>query len=172
MRRIALTIQYLGAHYSGWQLQPNKVTVQGEVETALARILQSDVRLHCAGRTDGGVNATGMVAHFDTVKDINLSKLCMGADLYLPSDISVVGAVEVPINFDARFSAISKTYVYRMYVSSYREPLLDINHLQIYKQPDIVKMQIVADKLIGERDFSAFSSTGSNIKGTVRKLSS
>jgi tRNA pseudouridine38-40 synthase len=170
MSRIKLTIQYVGTAYSGWQYQENARTVQDEMQKALSQILNESVTLYGVGRTDEGVHAESYVAHFDTSRKIALSKIVLGANRYLPPDISVLNAEEVHDGFDARYDAKSKTYVYRLYASSARMPLLDWNHTQVYKMPDIELMKKGAKMLEGVHDFAAFQSTGSNLKGTVREV--
>src|SRR5215470_8909984 len=111
-RRIKLLLEYSGTRYHGWQLQPNAVTVQGTLEACLARMTNSPVRLHAAGRTDAGVHALGQVVHFDTASTIALPALVRGANSLLPSDIVVRQAEDVPLDFHARYSARRKTYAY------------------------------------------------------------
>lgn len=170
MARIKLEIQYIGTAYSGWQFQTNADTVQGRLQDALGKILSESVTLYGVGRTDEGVHAERYTAHFDTDKKIALGKIVLGANRYLPADISVLSAKYADSNFDSRFDAVSKTYVYRLYVNSARIPMLDINHTQIFKMPDIELMKKGAAMLVGEHDFKAFQSTGSNLVGTVRKI--
>lgn len=170
MARIKIRIQYIGTNYSGWQYQTNGDTVQGRVQGALEKILCHKVTLYGVGRTDEGVHAEDYTAHFDTDKKISPSKLVLGANRYLPQDISLLSAEAVPDGFDARFGAKSKTYVYRLYVSASRLPFLDLSHTQLYKTPDVALMQEGAKMLVGEHDFKAFQSSGSNLKGTVREI--
>lgn len=130
------------------------------------------VRIYAAGRTDNGVHAKGQVAHFVTDKIVNPYKLCLGVNLNLPSSVAVTDAEIVDDDFDARFSAISKTYCYRIYVSPTRRPLLDVNHAQVYKPLNVEAMRQAAAMLVGTHDFAAFQKTGSNLKGTVRTVNS
>lgn len=170
MNRYAIKIEYLGANYSGWQSQLNGVTVQDVVEDALQKVLDHPVKITASGRTDEGVNATGQVAHFDTPKTIRPYNLCRGVNVFLPPDIAVVEAKRVSENFHARNSAIRKTYVYKTYVSPFRHPLLDVNHKQIFKQPNLAEMQRASKFIEGKKDFRCFMSTGSNAKTTVREV--
>lgn len=172
MQKIKLTISYVGTDFCGWQSQTNGVSVQDTVEQALGKYLGQPPRLYAAGRTDVGVHAEGQVAHFWTDKQVNPYKLCLGVNLSLPQSVALVDAQLVDDNFDARFSAVSKTYVYRLYASPFRRPTLDVNHAQMYKTLDVVAMQQAADKLVGTHDFAAFQNTGSNLKGTVRTVNS
>lgn len=171
MPKIKLTIEYVGTGFCGWQAQPNGNSVQDAVEHALGKYFDCDfVRIYAAGRTDVGVHAKGQVAHFVTDKEVNPHKLCLGVNLALPSAVAVTSAEIVDDDFDARFSAVSKTYCYRLYVSPTRKPVLDVNHTQVYKPLDVDKMKQAANLLIGEHDFATFQNTGSNLKGTVRKI--
>ena len=130
------------------------------------------VRVHAAGRTDCGVHAKGQTVHFDVEQKVNPYKLCLGVNLALPPSVAVTNAQIVKDTFDARFSAMSKTYCYRIYVSSTRRPTLDVNHAQVYKPLDVAKMQQAAKLLVGTHDFAAFQKVGSNLKGTVRAVNS
>ncbi len=171
MPKIKLTIEYVGTDFCGWQSQPNGNSVQDAVEHALGKYFECDfVRIYAAGRTDVGVHAKGQTAHFVTDKDINPYKLCLGVNLALPSSVAVTNAEIVPDDFDARFSAVSKTYCYRIYVSPFRKPTLDVNHTQVYKPLDVAAMRKAASLFVGEHDFASFQNTGSNLKGTVRKI--
>ena len=171
MQKIKLTIEYVGTDFCGWQSQTNGNSVQDEVERALGKYFDCDfVRIYAAGRTDVGVHATGQVAHFWTDKQVNPYKLCLGVNLALPKTVAVTNAEFVPDEFDARFSAVDKTYVYRVYVSPFRKPSLDVNHAQLYRPVDLSAMQQAANLLVGRHDFAAFQKTGSNLKGTVRTI--
>lgn len=173
MSRVKLTIQYVGTDFCGWQSQKNGVSVQDTVEQALATYFDCPpFRIHAAGRTDVGVHARGQVAHFDTKQTVNTFKLCLGVNLALPKSVAVTSAELVDDTFDARFSAISKTYCYRIYVSPTRKPLWDVDHLQVYKPLDVEKMREAAAMLVGTHDFAAFQKNGSNLKGTVRTVNS
>lgn len=171
MSKIKLTIEYVGTDFCGWQSQTNGISVQDTVERALGNYFDCPpIRIYAAGRTDVGVHAKGQVAHFFPPKDVNPYKLCLGVNLNLPNTVAVVHAETVPDNFDARFSAVSKTYCYRLYVSATRKPTLDVNHAQVYRPLDVEKMQKACQLLQGTHDFSAFQKTGSNLKGTVRTI--
>jgi len=173
MSRIKLTIEYVGTDFCGWQSQKNGVSVQDVLERALGIYFGCDfVRTHAAGRTDKGVHAKGQTVHFDVDKPVNLYKLCLGLNVALPQTVAVTDAQVVPQNFDARFSATSKTYCYRLYASPVRHPTLDVNHAQVYKMPDVHKMREAAQLLVGTHDFAAFQKVGSNLKGTVRTVNS
>lgn len=112
MRNIKLKIEYDGTNYVGWQIQPNGRSVQMEIENCLKKILQEEVTLIGAGRTDSGVHAKGQVANFRLDKDIDLSKLHAGLNALLPEDIKIVSIQEVPMDFHSRYSARSRKYSY------------------------------------------------------------
>ena len=173
MTKIKLTIEYVGTDFCGWQSQINGNSVQDAVEHALGKYFDCDfVRIYAAGRTDVGVHAKGQVAHFVTDQNVNCYKLCLGVNLNLPDTVAVTNAEVVDDSFDARFSAISKTYCYRLYISPTRKPTLDVNHMQVYKPLDVEAMRRAAELLVGTHDFAAFQKTGSNLKGTVRTVNS
>lgn len=173
MSRIKLTVEYVGTDFCGWQSQKNGVSVQDVLEKALGEYFDLPfVRVHAAGRTDVGVHSKGQTVHFDIDRAVNTFKLCLGVNTRLPSSVAVTDAEVVSDDFDARFSAVSKTYCYRIYVSPVRKPTLDVNRLQVYKPLNVAAMQQAADMLVGTHDFCAFQKQGSNLKGTVRTVHS
>ncbi|MBD3370817.1 tRNA pseudouridine(38-40) synthase TruA [Candidatus Fermentibacteria bacterium] len=111
--RLRMKVSYDGTDFYGWQVQAEGRTVQGEIESAMARLLGRRPRLHGSGRTDRGVHALGQVAHVD-VSPRERRRIVEGLDEVLPQDVSVHSIEIAPTNFHARFSAISRTYVYRM----------------------------------------------------------
>ncbi len=171
MARIKLTVEYVGTDFCGWQSQTNGVSVQDVLEKSLGDYFDLPfVRVHAAGRTDVGVHAVGQTVHFDIDKAVNTFKLCLGVNMRLPQSVAVTHAEVVSDQFDARFSAVSKTYCYRIYVSPVRKPTLDGNHVQVYKPLDVPLMKKAAEMLVGTHDFRAFQKQGSNLKGTVRTI--
>lgn len=171
--RIRLIIGYLGTHYHGYQSQPSGNTVQDKLELALSRYFGgATIRTFAAGRTDSGVHANGQNVHFDIDKEVVCSKLVLGVNVYLPDDIVVNSATVVEDNWDARYSATDKTYIYRLYMSNTRRPMLDATHGRVYYQLDRQLLLDTADILVGEHDFGAFQNTGSNLIGTVRTINS
>ena len=169
-RRVRMIIQYDGTAYAGWQRQLTGLGIQQVMEEELAKLTGHKCALHASGRTDSGVHAAAQVAHFDTDVEIKPFNLILGANVRLPDDIAVVDAEYTDNSFDARRDAKRKTYVYRMYVDSVRRPFLDVNHLQIYKQPDLSAMNRAAAALVGRHDFKCFCATGGNAKTFVREI--
>lgn len=172
MRRFLITIQYVGTHYNGFQLQPVHPlkTVQGQIEAALEKIFLKNVKIFASGRLDAGVSAQGLKAHFDVENDIKINKIITGLNHFLPLDISITNVEEVPSTFHARYNVTQKTYEYKMYVSKNRLALLEDRYTQIYKMPDIELMKKASKYLLGTHDFSAFMNQGSSIKTTVRTI--
>ena len=170
--RYKLTVAYVGKNFSGWQSQKDVRTAQDELEKGLSQLLGETIVVHAAGRTDEGVSAIAQTVHFDTQKEMLPFSLVQAVNFLLPDDLSVINAEVVDKNFHARKSAIKKTYVYRLYVSAHRHAVYDTFATQIYKMPDLNLMKQVAQKLIGEHDIKAFSSTGSSAKTTIRTIES
>src|SRR5512134_863724 len=115
MARLAAGIEYDGRAYSGWQFQPGLQTVQGMVQHALSRVADAPVDCVCAGRTDAGVHALAQVVHFDSPAVRTMRGWRLGANSYLPPDISVAWVREVPEQFHARFSATARSYRYLIF---------------------------------------------------------
>lgn len=156
MRRIKLRLEYCGTRYHGWQLQPQAPTIQGTVETCLARLTNGPVRLYAAGRTDAGVHALGQVAHFETASAITLPALVRGANSLLPDDIVIQHAAAVPATFHARYSAQHKTYMYLIHNHTVPSALRAPYVWHIPQALDLLAMRTAAHALLGHHDFSAF----------------
>lgn len=171
MPRIKATIQYCGCNYSGFQVQPNAVTVEEKLETALNQVYGTQINVVASGRTDSGVHAVGQVIHFD-VPNANLpcKKLPFAVARFLPNDISIICAEEVDADFHARYSCKLKTYKYRLICSEVNLPL-EYGRAWIYEyRLDIDKMKEATKYFIGEHDFKAFMASGSSVKSTVRTI--
>ena len=113
--RVFLKIEYDGTRYSGWQIQPNGITVQEEIEKAIEKLTGEQVNIVGSGRTDSGVHAEGQVAHFDTQSSIPAEKFAPALNGVLPKDIKIIMSKQVGEDFHARFSAKRKTYRYTVY---------------------------------------------------------
>lgn len=169
-RRIKLTLEYDGARYHGWQVQPDTVTIQGTVEASLSRITANPVRLHAAGRTDAGVHALAQVVHFDTRSDLPLGDLQRGLNRLLPDDIVVRQAVEMTPDFHAQYAARQKTYAYLVYNHPLRSALRAPYAWHIRKPLDVAAMREAARVLLGQHDFSAFRASSCTARSPVRCL--
>lgn len=172
MPRVCLTIEYDGTAYHGWQVQPTKhgETIQSVVECALEKIVKHPVRLYSSGRTDAGVHALDMKAHFDTSTRLPESAYCEGVNARLPLDVAIKKAVFVADNFHARFDAVSKLYRYSIYMAVRRSPMKRLYVWNIRPDLDIDAMREVASVLEGEHDFAAFRSSSCAAKTTIRTL--
>lgn len=168
-RRYRATIQYDGTEYYGFQVQPQQRTIQGELERALAQLTQAAIRVHGAGRTDAGVHAQGQVVHFDAPWGHGCAALQRGMNALLPADIAVPALQEAEQGFDARFSAIRRLYIYKVYNAPVRVPLLGRFAHHVREPLDLSTMQQAAAALEGTHDFAAFGQPpyGQN---TVRTL--
>ena len=161
MRRIKLTLEFDGTHFKGWQWQPTgERTVQASVQEALAKLPGQHSLVFAAGRTDAGVHALGMVAHFDTDANIPDGKFRLALNAHLPADVAVLNLTTVPGNFESRYSCKWRRYLYRIRLvrdvprgaALDRHRVLPVNHIL-----DIAQMQAAAAALVGERDFRAFA---------------
>lgn len=171
MARIKATIQYCGCNYSGFQVQPNAVTVQEVLENALCLVYNTRINVTASGRTDSRVHALGQVIHFDAPSSsLPCEKLPFAVAQYLPNDVSMIEAEEVDAEFHARYSCKSKTYKYRLIYSEYNLPLEYGRAWICAYQLDIDKMKKASNYFIGEHDFKAFMASGSSVKSTVRNI--
>lgn len=170
MRRIKLVLDYIGTRFSGWQIQVGKDTVQARVEKALSSLTGEEVSVIASGRTDSGVHAIGQVLHFDTNTEFDTVAYVRGANNYLPDDIRVLSAEVVDSDFHARFNAVKKTYVYRVYVSSEERAIYLNRAVRVNAPLDVDAMEKCCRALVGEHDFTSFMSSGSCVKTTVRTI--
>ena len=169
MRRIKLTLDYVGVRYHGWQIQPGKDTVQKRLEDALSKLCNEEIHTVASGRTDSGVHALGQVVHFDTNTDYSLVAYIRGTNNHLPPSIRVLKAEEVTEDFHARFSAKKKTYMYLMYKGKEERAVYSERAIRI-DEIDTKAIKKACEYLVGEHDFTSFKSTGSDIKTTVRTV--
>lgn len=171
---IALKIAYDGTDLSGWQIQTNGRTAQGEIERALESAFGARARVTGSGRTDAGVHAAGQVCNFALADGIKISpeRIADALNTFLPPDVRVLESAAAPEEFDACRSAKKKTYRYSVYFSRRENPLLERYAVRVGESPDFARLRACADLLEGEHDFAAFSSTGSSVKTTVRTVHS
>ena len=171
MPNYKLILQYDGSRYRGWQrLADTDMTIQGKLETVLARSFGEAVEVHGSGRTDAGVHALGQCASFRTVRDLPPAELLAALRAYLPEDIGAVSLDYAPPRFHARLSALEKSYRYRVWVT---EAPCVFERRFVYVLPgdyDLRAMEAAARLLEGTHDFRAFSAVKTK-KSTVRTLS-
>jgi len=172
MARYAAGLEYEGRAYSGWQHQPGLNTVQGAVQTALSRVADTPIEITCAGRTDAGVHACAQVLHFDSEAPRSERAWRLGANTYLPNDVSVLWVREVPAQFHARFSATARSYRY-LILNRDSRPGLDSGRATWERRPlDAELMNSCAQALVGEHDFSAFRAIECQSKSPIRRVES
>jgi tRNA pseudouridine38-40 synthase len=170
--RIALGIEYDGSPYSGWQKQkfPQQETVQEYIETALSKVADSNVVVSCAGRTDAGVHATCQVVHFDTEIDRGAKAWTQGVNSMLPRTIRVVWSRTQEDDFHARFSALSRRYLYLMYQRETQSAMLHGRASYSRRELDEVSMHVAAQHFLGEQDFTSFRAAGCQSKTAMRNV--
>lgn len=174
---IKLTISFDGTHYHGWQRQKQDITVQQVIEKQLAVLSKRNIQLHGAGRTDSGVHAEGMVAHFEIDSYISpTSAYIKGLNSMLPKDIRILNAEKMHDSFHSRFSALGKTYRYDFYTGDIQPPS---RRLYSAHYPGAFDSQLLIPamkKLVGTHDFSSFEHAGSrdltkiNGRGAIRSI--
>ena len=170
MRNIKLLIEYDGTNYLGWQMQPGSPTLQGKIEEKLSLLTGEAIHLVGSGRTDAGAHAFGQVANFKTQSKMDPGSIQRALNSLLPPDIVIRKVKEADETFNARRSARSKVYEYRIL----NRPLRSAFHLRyawhLSQKLDFEGMRRAARNLVGEHDFSSFRSVGSPTRTTVRKV--
>jgi tRNA pseudouridine38-40 synthase len=154
--RFKLTIEYAGTRYSGWQIQKNARTIQGEIDRAVRTVTgRKDFELYGSGRTDAGVHAVAQVAHLDVSTNLPADTLRRRINDELPSDINILSALVVPHRFHARHHAVSRRYLYQI---SRRRTAFAKPYVWWVKEPlDVRRMRRAAEAFVGMRDFRAFT---------------
>jgi tRNA pseudouridine38-40 synthase len=171
MRNIKMTIEYDGGKYKGWQRQKSSdLTIQGKLEDVLSRMTEEELEVIGSGRTDAGVHAMNQIANFWTNSEMPLDMMVEYCYRYLPEDIVVKNAEEVPELFHSRYNAVSKTYLYKICYRKHHDVFNRKYSYHIDKQPNIEEMVKASSFLIGEYDFKSFTSLKSKKKSTVRKI--
>lgn len=160
--RYFIELSYNGKAYHGWQIQPNAITVQEVVETGMTTLLGTPISIMGAGRTDAGVHATQMFAHFDTDTVFDTTKFVFKLNSFLPADIAIRDIFEVKPDVHARFHALSRAYVYRVAVT---KNVFNVDNCFYVKHDlDVEKMNAAAKILFDYKDFQCFSKTHTDVK--------
>ena len=169
-RWLKLTVAYDGRAYAGWQVQPDKPTVQGVLESALRQITQESIRVTAAGRTDAGVHALGQVVGLVTSTRLSNEDLHRALNAVLPDDVAVLTVETVPEGFHATRDAVAKRYRYQIHNG--RTPsVFDRHYAWHYPQPlDAAAMHTAGQLLLGRHDFSSFETTGSERPDSIRTI--
>ncbi|MBR4719476.1 MAG: tRNA pseudouridine(38-40) synthase TruA [Lachnospiraceae bacterium] len=169
-KRIMLTIAYDGTDYKGWQIQPGESTIEGTVNEAVSRMLEEDIHVIGASRTDAGVHAEGAVAVFDTASPIPADKYSFVINQALPDDIRVLSSKQIPDDFHPRKVPCRKTYEYRIYNGTFHLPTKRLYTHHVYGKLDVEAMNEAGEYFVGEHDFTSFMGAGGQALTTVRTI--
>ena len=170
MRNIKLTIEYDGKKFNGWQKQPDKLNIQGEIENAIKEITGEEVELIGSGRTDAGVHAFGQVANFKSNSNLPIEKFAIAINSKLKKSIVIKAAEEVDERFHSRYNAKQKTYRYVINNSKQGTAIYRDLECHIPMDLDIEEMKKAAKYFEGEHDFKAFKASGTSSKSSVRTI--
>ncbi|MCC7169488.1 MAG: tRNA pseudouridine(38-40) synthase TruA [Planctomycetes bacterium] len=170
VRNVKLVLRYDGANYHGWQRQPGLSTIQTTLEDAFERAAGERCAIHASGRTDAGVHALAQVAHVHTATRVPTDHLAKAMNGWLPPDIVVTEAVDVPVDFHARHHARRKTYVYQLRFGRQRDPHWARTTFTLWHVPDLARMRAAAAMLVGRHDFRSFTTDANADADTVRTL--
>ena len=165
VKRYFIWLSYDGTNYHGWQVQPNGISVQGELQRVLSTLLRQDISITGAGRTDAGVHARVMAAHFEIEADIDCKQLAYKMNRMLPQDIVIDRIEEVSLDMHARFSATERTYHY--YIHTRKSPFERHYSCEIHYPLDFEKMNEAGRILTTYEDFGAFCKAHSDVKTTL-----
>lgn len=168
--RVRLIVAYDGTNYHGWQIQKNAVSVEEVLTKALSELLNEEIELAGASRTDTGVHAQGNVVVFDTDTRIPVEKIAIAVNQRLPEDIRVMCSEEVSADFHPRFCVSKKMYEYSITNAKIQLPTKRLYSYFVYIPLDVEKMKETAKYFLGEHDFAGFCSAGSQVKTTVRTI--
>lgn len=171
MNNYKIVLQYEGTRYNGWQKQGNTSnTIQEKLEQILSRLAEAPVEVHGSGRTDAGVHAQGQVAHFHLQQRVLPEALKDYLNRYLPEDIRVLDAAEVPLRFHSRLNAVRKVYVYRIEMGAKRDVFVRRMQYQLGQTLDQKAMKRAAELLCGTHDYKSFCGNKKMKKSTVRTI--
>lgn len=160
--RYFIEFSYSGKAYHGWQQQPNAISVQQVLERALTKLLRTDISVMGAGRTDAGVHASQMFAHFDIDTTFDIELIVFKLNCFLPKDIAIHSIFEVAPKAHARFNAISRTYIYK--ISTQKNVFTSDFAYHIYFPLDMDKMNEACKILFEHNDFQCFSKSNTDVK--------
>ncbi len=170
MKRVLLKVAYDGTNYCGWQIQPNGITIQGELNRCLEKILKEPVETIGASRTDAGVHALGNVAVFDTEARMPADKFSFALNQWLPEDIRIQKSMEVPLDFHPRYAKSEKTYEYRILNRTFPLPTERLYSYFYHYDLNPELMEEAGKFLLGEHDFASFCGANAQTRTTVREV--
>lgn len=160
-----ITIQYDGTRYAGWQFQENATSIQEVISNSIKQILQEEINLIGAGRTDAGVHALGQVANFELSKELDLFKFKYSLNSVLPDDISIANIEPVDEKFHARFSAKKRSYIYL--ISNQKSPFFDHYSYTLFSDFNQDKLNELSSALIGTQDFTSFCKINTEVQNKI-----
>ncbi len=160
-----LTIQYDGTNYSGWQIQENSLSIQAVISNSITQILQEDINLLGAGRTDAGVHALGQVANFTVSQQLDLFRFKYSLNSVLPKEISITNIETVDESFHSRFSARKRAYIYL--ISNQKSPFFERYSYTYFSELKPEKLNELSSALIGEMNFTSFSKTNTDVQNKI-----
>lgn len=170
MKNIRLTIEYDGKDFNGWQKQPNKLNIQGEIERAIEEITGEKVDLIASGRTDAGVHALAQMANFKTNSNLPVEKYPIALNTKLKKSIRIQKAEEVEEDFHSRYHCKQKTYRYVINNSEQGSSIYRNLEYFVPNKLNVEKMQEAVKYFEGEHDFKAFKASGTSSKSSVRTI--
>lgn len=170
MKRVKLVVAYDGTNYHGWQVQDNGITIEEVLNRTINELVQEDIKVIGASRTDAGVHACGNVAVFDTESRIPGDKFSFALNQRLPDDIRIQESCEVDADFHPRYADTVKTYEYNILNRRFELPSKRLYAAFCYYPMDIERMNQAAAYLVGEHDFKSFCSAGAQVQTTVRTI--
>ncbi len=170
MKRVKLVVAYDGTNYHGWQVQDNGITIEEVLNRTISELVQEDIKVIGASRTDAGVHACGNVAVFDTESRIPGDKFSFALNQRLPEDIRIQKSCEVDADFHPRYADTVKTYEYNILNRRFELPSKRLYAAFCYYPMDIERMNQAAAYLVGEHDFKSFCSAGAQVQTTIRTI--
>ena len=170
MKRVKLVVAYDGTNYHGWQVQDNGITIEEVLNRTISELVQEDIKVIGASRTDAGVHACGNVSVFDTESRIPGDKFSFALNQRLPDDIRIQESCEVDADFHPRYADTVKTYEYNILNRRFELPSKRLYAAFCYYPMDIERMNQAAAYLVGEHDFKSFCSAGAQVQTTVRTI--
>jgi tRNA pseudouridine38-40 synthase len=168
--RVLINFQYDGTNFCGFQIQPQKRTVEGTLNEILSKVLNQKIKVVGSGRTDAGVHAISQTAHFDCDTSIPITSLPFAVNKFLPNDLKILSAKLVSNDFHARYSIKKKTYLYKCYFSNIDLPLYNNRAYRIEYKLNIKDIKKASEFLVGTHDFTTFKSAKSDMKNCVRTI--
>ena len=165
-----IRVAYDGTNYHGWQIQPNGITIESELNRHLSQLLREEIHVTGASRTDSGVHARGNVAVFDTSARMPAEKISYAMNTRLPEDIRIQESREVAADFHPRRCKSVKTYEYKIYNRRFPDPCVRLYSLFYYWDLDLEAMKKAAAFLVGTHDFTSFSTARADVTDRVRTI--